>query len=160
MSEIRVQVANLEHLRFVNDILKTIEDSAKVRGTGIAKRKPEYIESKILEGKAIIAFENESFVGFCYIETWGQKQFVANSGLIVRPEYRGRGIGRALLEACENALPTQLIHLCVRISNEEAIRMYKMAGYYNIDRWSKYYNDGEDSLVMEKMKGVEANSAL
>ena len=102
MSEIRVQVASLEHLRFVNDILKTIEESAKVRGTGIAKRKPEYIESKILEGKAIVAFEDESFVGFCYIESWGQKQFVANSGLIVRPEYRGRGIAKLIKKAAFN----------------------------------------------------------
>lgn len=102
MSEIRVQVAGLEHLRFVNNILKTIEESAKVRGTGIAKRKPEYIESKILEGKAIIALEDETFVGFCYIETWGQKQFVANSGLIVRPEYRGRGIAKLIKKAAFN----------------------------------------------------------
>ena len=65
-----------------------------------------------------------------------------------------------LVEACENALPTQIIHLCVRISNEEAIRMYKMAGYYNIDRWVKYYTDGEDGLIMEKLKEIGANSAL
>ncbi len=76
--------------------------------------------------------------------------------ICVLPEYRGKGTGKALLEACENALPTKIIHLCVRISNEEAIRMYKMAGYYNIDRWSKYYNDGADSLVMEKLKGMES----
>jgi [ribosomal protein S18]-alanine N-acetyltransferase len=80
--------------------------------------------------------------------------------LCVLPEYRGQGIGRALLEACEIALPTEIIHLCVRISNEEAIRMYKNAGYYHIDRWAKYYTDGEDSLVMEKLKGIEAKSAL
>ena len=88
--------------------------------------------------------------------------------ICVLPEFRGKGIGRALLEACENALPTKIIHLCVRTNNEEAIRMYKMAGYYNIDRWPKYYNDGSDSLVMEKLKGmenthkfgIEANSAL
>ncbi len=99
MNEISVQVAGLEHLKFVNDILKTIEDSAKVRGTGIAKRKPEYIESKMLEGKAIIALDGDVFVGFCYIESWGQKQFVANSGLIVKPEYRGRGIAKMVKKA-------------------------------------------------------------
>jgi N-alpha-acetyltransferase 10/11 len=80
--------------------------------------------------------------------------------ICVLPEYRGMGIGRSLLEACEIKLPTQIIHLCVRISNEEAIRMYKMAGYYHIDRWAKYYTDGEDGLIMEKLKGIEANSAL
>src|ERR1035437_9392918 len=102
MNEVRVYVANLSHLKYVDEILKTIEESAKVRGTGIAKRKPEYIESKILEGKAIVAFEDESFVSFCYIESWGQKQFVANSGLIVRPEYRGRGIAKLIKKAAFN----------------------------------------------------------
>jgi GNAT superfamily N-acetyltransferase len=99
MNDVRVYVANLSHLIYVNEILKTIEESAKVRGTGIAKRKPEYIESKILEGKAIIALENGIFVGFCYIETWGDKKFVANSGLIVRPEFRGQGIAKNIKEA-------------------------------------------------------------
>ena len=99
MNDVRVYVANLSHLNFVNEILKTIEESAKIRGTGIAKRKPEYIESKILEGKAIIALDDEIFVGFCYIESWGDKQFVANSGLIVRLEYRGQGIAKRIKEA-------------------------------------------------------------
>jgi len=99
MNDVRVYVANLGHLNYVNEILKTIEESAKVRGTGIAKRKPEYIESKILEGKAIIALENGIFVGFCYIESWGEKKFVANSGLIVRPEYRGQGVAKNIKEA-------------------------------------------------------------
>ena len=99
MNDVRVYVANLSHLNYVNEILKTIAESAKVRGTGIAKRKPEYIESKILEGKAIIALENGIFVGFCYIESWGEKKFVANSGLIVRPEYRGQGVAKNIKEA-------------------------------------------------------------
>jgi GNAT superfamily N-acetyltransferase len=99
MNDVRVYVANLSHLNFVNEILKTIEESAKVRGTGIAKRKPEYIESKILEGKAIIALDDGNFVGFCYIESWGEKKFVANSGLIVRPEYRGQGVAKKIKES-------------------------------------------------------------
>ena len=106
------------------------------------------------------AVENGQMIGFVAGDPRPHEGISWIATICVLPEYRGKGIGRMLLETCENALPTQIIHLCVRISNEEAIRMYKMAGYYNIDRWSKYYNDGEDSLVMEKMKGVEANSAL
>ncbi len=92
MSEITVEVASLKHLPYVPEILKTIEDAAKVRGTGIAKRKPEYVENKIREGKAIIAMDGDNFVGFCYIECWSHEKFVANSGLIVKSEYRGRGV--------------------------------------------------------------------
>ena len=96
MSEIKVEVASLKHLPYVPEILKTIEDAAKVRGTGIAKRKPEYVESKIREGKAIIAMDGDNFVGFCYIESWSHEKFVANSGLIVKSEYRGRGVATAI----------------------------------------------------------------
>jgi len=73
-----------------------MEESAKVRGTGIAKREPEYIRNKMLEGKAVIAFNDEKLAGFCYIESWGHGKFVANSGLIVAPEFRKSGLARGI----------------------------------------------------------------
>lgn len=63
-----------------------------MRGTGIAKRSPEYVKQKMLEGKAIIALDGDKFVGFSYIECWSNRRFVANSGLIVANDYRGRGV--------------------------------------------------------------------
>jgi len=97
MSEkIRVMVANESHVPYVQVILDTIEAAAKVRGTGIARRTNEYIEQKIREGKAIISLAGEEFAGFCYIETWGNKQFVANSGLIVVDKFRGKGLAKAI----------------------------------------------------------------
>ena len=96
MSNITVEVASQKHIKYVGEILKTIEDATKVRGTGIAKRKPEYIEQKINEGKAIIAMDGDIFVGFCYIECWDHGKFVANSGLIVKDEYRGQGIAKRI----------------------------------------------------------------
>jgi hypothetical protein len=93
---IQVLVANEEHIDYVPTILQTIEDAAKVRGTGIAKRTPEYIEQKMREGKAIIAFVNDEFAGFCYIESWGNKQYVANSGLIVVEKFRGHGLAKKI----------------------------------------------------------------
>lgn len=98
MKSVNVIVANDEHLSFVDDILSTIELAAKIRGTGIAKRSPEYISDKIKEGKAIIALHDGKFVGFCYIETWQGKKFVANSGLIVVEEFRGAGVARRIKE--------------------------------------------------------------
>ena len=74
-----------------------MESSAVVRGTGIAKRSPEYVEQKIQEGKAVIAVTaNGDWVGFCYIEVWGHNEFVANSGLIVAPVYRKTGVAKAI----------------------------------------------------------------
>ena len=83
MEEIKVFVADERHIKYVDTILDTIERAAKIRGTGIAKRSPEYVKQKMLERKAIIALDGDKFAGFCYIESWSNKQFVANSGLIL-----------------------------------------------------------------------------
>ncbi len=96
MDDFKILKATKEHLSYVDVILKTIEDAAKVRGTGIAKRTPEYLAKKIEEGKAIIALKDGEFAGFCYIESWGGKKFVANSGLIVVDKFRGHGLAKAI----------------------------------------------------------------
>jgi hypothetical protein len=89
MDNIEILVANENHIKYVDTILTTIEVAAAKRGTGIAKRSPEYVKQKMLEGKAIIAMCGDEFAGFCYIETWSNKHFVANSGLIVAPKFQG-----------------------------------------------------------------------
>lgn len=93
-SNIDIQVASEAHLPYVDTILMTIAEAAKVRGTGIAKRDPEYIKNKMVEGKAIIALSGDEFAGFCYIESWGHEKFVANSGLIVVDKFRGQGLAK------------------------------------------------------------------
>lgn len=98
LNKIEVVVASENHIPYVSVILETIEAAAKVRGTGIAKRSPEYVEQKMREGKAIIAFVNNEFAGFCYIESWGNKQYVANSGLIVVEKFRGHGLAKKIKE--------------------------------------------------------------
>ena len=92
--QIDVMVADASHEVYVDKILDTIREAAKVRGTGIAERTHEYVATKMKEGKAIIALCGEEFAGFTYIESWGNKQYVATSGLIVHPEYRGLGLAR------------------------------------------------------------------
>ena len=92
-------VAGQEHLRYVSTINDTIDEAAKARGTGIARRTDEYITDKINQGKAIIALNREEFVGFGYIESWGHDKFVANSGLIVKPSYRGMGVAKKIKKA-------------------------------------------------------------
>lgn len=94
--EIKVGIATEADIKYVQTILDTIEAAAKVRGTGIAKRTPEYVEQKMREGKAILATAGDEFAGFCYIETWGNKQFVANSGLIVHEKFRGHGLAKKI----------------------------------------------------------------
>ena len=93
---IEIIVANASHEKYVDEILETITAAAKVRGTGIAKRTHEYVAQKMKEGKAIIALADDEFAGFCYIESWGNKQYVANSGLIVKDKFRGHGLARRI----------------------------------------------------------------
>ncbi|MDE6810197.1 MAG: GNAT family N-acetyltransferase [Muribaculaceae bacterium] len=97
INEIEVIVAGPEHVKYVDEILDTINRAAKVRGTGIAKRSPEYVTKKMHERKAIIALTKDGrFAGFSYIESWSNKAFVANSGLIVADEFRGIGLAKKI----------------------------------------------------------------
>lgn len=97
MSQYIIQTAKYEHLALAEEICHQMEESAKARGTGIAKRSPDYIKKKMVEGKAVVATDKQgNFVGFCYIETWGHGKFVANSGLIVHPDHRKSGIAKEI----------------------------------------------------------------
>lgn len=94
-----ITVANKSHIKYAALISDTIAESAKVRGTGIAKRSPEYIIKRLENGNGIIALDGNNFAGFCYIEVWGHNKFVANSGLIVHPDYRKQGLGKKIKTA-------------------------------------------------------------
>jgi hypothetical protein len=88
-----VRVATPDDKKYAETITLEMEESAKARGTGIAKRSPLYIQQKMDEGKAVIALMPDgTWVGFCYIEVWENTKYVANSGLIVAPAFRKTGI--------------------------------------------------------------------
>lgn len=96
-SNIIIKVATSADSHFATAITDEMASSAKARGTGIAKRSPEYVELKIREGKSVIAVTaGGDWVGFCYIEVWEHNKFVANSGLIVSPPYRKTGVAKAI----------------------------------------------------------------
>jgi len=96
-SNIIVRVAIPDDIIHATTITDEMAASALARGTGIAKRSPEYVSQKMIEGKAVIAVTKENkWVGFCYIEAWGHEEFVANSGLIVAPEFRKSGIAKTI----------------------------------------------------------------
>ena len=108
--EIEVLVADVEHEKYIDTILITIEEAAKVRGTGIAKRTHEYLATKMREAKAVIALQDGVFAGFSYIETWGNKQYVTTSGLIVHPNFRGRGLAKRIKDMTFSLARTRWPH--------------------------------------------------
>ena len=129
--KIEVVVASEEHVKYVDEILDTINRAAKVRGTGIAKRSPEYVKQKMIERKAIVAICNGEFAGFSYIESWSNKEFVANSGLIVADKYRGIG------------LATRIKRRIFRLSREmyPDAELYLACGtdmFTTFDQWYRY----------------------
>lgn len=92
-----IRVATAADTIWAQTICDEMEASAKSRGTGIAKRSPEYIKLKMLEGKAVISLSTDGeWAGFCYIETWGHGAYVANSGLIVAPHFRKGGLAKRI----------------------------------------------------------------
>lgn len=93
----KILVANSTHKSYSEVITDEMANSAKARGTGIAKRTPAYVETKMEEGKAVIALTTSGeWAGFCYIEAWGHGKYVANSGLIVAPQFRKYGLARKI----------------------------------------------------------------
>ena len=94
--EIQILVSTPAHEKYAEAVCALIEDSAKARGTGIAKRKPEYIKTKINAGNSVIALKGNELAGFCYIEKWDHGKYVANSGLIVNPKFRKMGLAKAI----------------------------------------------------------------
>ena len=96
IKDITVKFAEPEEAKYSEQIVNMIYESALQRGTGIAKRTPEYIAQKITSGKSVVALHGDRLVGFSYIESWGHGDYVATSGLIVDPEYRHLGLAGAI----------------------------------------------------------------
>ncbi|HCW07103.1 MAG TPA: GNAT family N-acetyltransferase [Cytophagales bacterium] len=96
-NNIIVREATASDAHWAETITNEMAESAKARGTGIAKRSPEYVKMKMEEGKAVVAHtESGEWVGFCYIESWEHEKFVANSGLIVAPAFRKSGVAKQI----------------------------------------------------------------
>lgn len=93
----RIEVSSEKHLHYAEEIKQEMADSAKVRGTGIAQRTVEFLCQKMLEGSAVLAIEDDGrWMGFCYLSAWSDGDFVANSGMIVSPNFRKRGVAKMM----------------------------------------------------------------
>lgn len=93
---VSIYFGSSKHAIYAEEICALIEKAAQQRGTGIAKRDPNYIKTKFENQNAVIALDGDKLVGFCYIEIWESKKYVANSGLIVHPDYRGLGLAKKI----------------------------------------------------------------
>lgn len=168
MIHFTVQVADEKHLRYAEIICHEMESSAKARGTGIAKRTPEYIRQKMLEGKAIIALSSQGeWAGFCYIETWSHGKYVANSGLIVSPVFRKSGLAteikRKIFELSRGKYPEAKLFglttgLAVMKINSDL--GYEPVTYSELTQDEAFWNGCQSCVNYEILKSKDRRNCL
>lgn len=142
MEEITVEVASEKHIPYIKDILAAIFEASKVKGNSIVMRDPDYLAQKMREGKAVIALKGDKFAGFCYIECWQEEKYVANSGLIVKPELRGIGLAsrikKVIFETCRTMFPNASIF---SITKSPAVIKMNTALGFKIAEYTELTND-------------------
>jgi ribosomal protein S18 acetylase RimI-like enzyme len=131
------QLRHVEHACFPKDAWPLLDLMAVLTWPEVVRLKAVVDDQMV----GFIAGDPRRSEGMAWIATLG-----------VLPEYRRQGIARALLLECEQHLGTPRLRLCVRNDNEGAIRLYEQEGYTRVGTWKKYYNDGGDALVMEKIR--------
>ena len=168
LDDFMVLVASVQHINFAEIICEEMQTSAQARGTGIAKRTPEYIMQKMQEGKAVIAFTTSGeWAGFCYIESWSHGKFVANSGLIVAPEFRKSGVARMIkskiFELSREKYPTAKVFglttgLAVMKINSEL--GYEPVTYSELTDDENFWKGCQSCVNFEILKSKERKNCL
>ncbi len=97
LPDFRVTIADASHVSLAAEICAVIATSAQARGTGISRRSPELLQTKMIAGEAVIAFAPDGrWAGFSFLSSWDNGRYVSNSGLIVAPEFRHTGIAKRI----------------------------------------------------------------
>ncbi len=129
-------VRELEHLSFDQDAWPLIEIIGVLSLPSIERWK---------------AVDGDKMVGFVAVDIRRQDNLSWIATIAVHPDYRGRGIGDRLMQVAEEHSSMARMRLSVRTSNHTAQRLYQRRGYTQVDVWPRYYNGGEDAIVMEKI---------
>lgn len=154
-ADIVVRVANTSDFKYAETIVQELTISAQQRGVQIAQRTPAYIQQKMRDGLSIIAYhkETQAWIGFCLLEVWTHQMYVANSGLIIHPSYRGLGIANLLkvknFELATNQYPQAKIFSLS--ANPSVIQSNLKLGYtivpYSILLQDKNFHQGNECWV-------------
>lgn len=131
-------LVELEHSGFHGDHMRRRQFLHHLRNVGalvlIASSKTHTL------GNAIVLFRRNSRIARLY-------------SLVIAPQARGLGLGRALLATAERHARTRgcrSMRLEVRVDNRQAISLYESVGYSRFGRRPAYYQDGTDAWRYEK----------
>lgn len=98
-----------------------------------------------------VAEKNGYVVGYAISRRINDKGHII--AIAVDPPNRGRGLGKALMEATTETLKSlgvREVFLEVRASNKGAIRFYETLGFMRRGVLKSYYSDGEDGILLKK----------
>ena len=84
-----------------------------VEQADIARRSTKMLRAKIVAGQAAVAFCGDELIGFGYFSAWQQGQFVSHSGLVVRSDFQGHGLGRRLKQCLFGASRALYPEACI-----------------------------------------------
>lgn len=127
---------------------KDIPAVVEIENLSFKYPKPEAIFRED-EHKYLVAKDKDRVVGYIGVEKIMDEVHIIN--MAVHPDYRGRGIGKRLLQHVLN--DEDVFFLEVRVSNESAKSIYEHFGFKVISLRKGYYADGEDAYVMRRIPG-------
>jgi GNAT superfamily N-acetyltransferase len=163
-----VRAADAADAKYAKQISEETERSAIARGSGISKRPPSVIIRKMLEGKAVIAVTNDGrWAGFSYIETWSNEEFVSNSGLIVCPDHRNKGVAarikKEIFRLCRNNYPNASIFsittgLAIMKMNERL--GFKAVTFNEITHEASFWKGCKSCVNYNILKGKQFKNCL
>ena len=126
--------------------------------SGIASEPPVDVDARTVQftasiASSIVAVAGDQVVGLIHVEA--SRHGFGEFGMLVDREWRGRGVGSALIQAAIGWARDQGLHkLCLEVfpQNEAAIALYRKCGFVEEGHRVKHYRraNGElwDSLIM------------
>lgn len=154
-NNLSLRFATVYDQQYANDIAHEINISALLRKVAIAPRNGDYIFQKMIDGLAVIAIDNttEEWAGFCALDVWDHQKYVANTGLIVKPKYRGKNLSdllkHKLFELARIKFPSAKVF---SLTNKEKIKKVNIdLGFKEVETreimLDPYFNTGMNSWV-------------
>jgi L-amino acid N-acyltransferase YncA len=114
----------------------------------------EHMREVWVEGKSavLVAELDGEFAGCCYVQPnfTGRAARIVNAGYLVAERFRGRGVGRALLErSLEEArqLGFRAMMFNLVFERNPARRLWEAAGFEVIGRIPRAIDDEQDALI-------------
>lgn len=150
-----MRFATVYDQQYADNIAHEISISALLRNVAIEPRTGDYIFQKMIDGLAVIAIDNETeeWIGFCALDVWNHQRYVANTGLIVKPKYRGKNVSNLLknklFELARIKFPSAKIF---SLTNKELIKKINIdLGFQEVEAreilYDPYFNTGMNSWV-------------